>query len=259
LDKIAKSFLVVSTVVIDYSYIHSQNEIYISDYKNYVSIQNNLSSLTINISPKYPDHPYIGEQYTKYNTGTYITGTEVKRGFVGDHGKVILKNLWEGFDNLRFYTGKGEENELTGNGAWNTTAYAIAWEMMESVADEINKLRKENGLSELTVDNSLCFVSVGAKDTKVNSVFDNAIHNIETDKGAHTYSGKTKMAECLATGVLRGAKDNSTQSIAANIVNRWYKSSKGHSEIIMGAKYKTMGILIIITDTGTGDAYAVFK
>jgi hypothetical protein len=78
LDKIAKSFLDDSAVVIDYNYIHNKNEIYISDYKNYVSIQNNLSFLIINISPKYPDHPYIGEQYTKYNTGTYITGSGSK-------------------------------------------------------------------------------------------------------------------------------------------------------------------------------------
>ena len=67
------------------------------------------------------------------------------------------------------------------------------------------------------------------------------------------------MAECTASGIFRGAKDNSTHSIASNIADRWYKSTKGHKEIIMGKKFKTMGILVVITDTGAGDAYAVFK
>jgi len=134
------------------------------------------------------------------------------------------------------------------------------------MADEINSLRKQNGLSELTVDNSLCFISVGASNPKVDSVFDNAIHNFETNKAAHTYSGKTKMAECLASVRLNGEEiifkqlyDNSTEVVARNTVGAWYKSTKGHKDIIMGTKYTTMGILVVITNTGTGDAYTVFK
>jgi hypothetical protein len=260
LDYIAKTFLNDSAVKIDYDYVYTPNEDFITDYKNYFSIKNNLTSLTIETVGKCPDRPFIGEQFTKYNTGEWVSGAEAKKNnFTGEFSELILQELWEGFDNLRFYTGKGEQNELTGKGAWNCTAYAIAWELMDAVALEINKLRKQNGLPELIIDNSLCFISVGAANPKVDSVFDNAIHNFETNRAAHTYSGKSRMAECLATGVLRGAENNTTQAIAANIVNRWYKSTRGHKEIIMGERYKTMGILVVITDTGTGDAYAVFK
>ena len=260
LDYIAKSFLNDSTVKIDYDYVYTPNEDFITDYKNYFAIKNNLSSLTIEIVEKYPTHPFIGEQFTKYNSGEWVSGTEMKnKNFTGEFSELILQELWDGFDNLRFFTGKGEQNELTGKGAWNCTAYSIAWELMDAVAVEINKLRKQNGLTELIIDNSLCFISVGAANPKVDSVFDNAIHNFETNRAAHTYSVKSRMAECLATGVLRGAEDNTTQAIAANIANRWYKSTKGHKEIIMSGKYTTMGILVVITDTGTGDAYAVFK
>lgn len=255
LENIAKTFLNGSRVKVNYDYIHSKKENYIIQYSDYYSVHYNLSSLKIEVSAEYSDRPYIGEQYTKYNTGTWVSGAEVKKNF----DESTLRNLWDGFDSLRFYTGKGEQNELTGKGAWNSTAYAVAWELMDGIAEAINRLRKQKGLSELTVDHSMCFVSVGAEDPKVDSVFDNSIHNFETNKAAHTYNGKTKMAECLATGVLRGAEGNSTSLLSAHIANRWYKSVKGHKKIIMGAKYKTMGILVVITDTGTGDAYAVFK
>ena len=262
LDKIAKTFLNDSTVKIDYDYVYTPHEDYILNYKSYFPVRGNLASLKIEISPKYPEHPYTGSQYTKYNTGEWVSGTDVKRNF----DEVTLRSLWDGFGNLHFYTGKGEKNELTGKGRWNSTAYAIAWELMDGIADEINTLRKQNGLSELDVDHSLCFISVGAKDPKVDSVFDNAIHNIENNKAAHTYSGKTKMAECLASVRLNGEEiifkqkyDNSTAVIARNTVNAWYKSTKGHKETIMGKKYTTMGILVVITNTGTGDVYAVFK
>ena len=208
------------------------------------------------------DHPYTGEQYTKYNTGDWVSGEEVKRGL----HEVTLRSLWDGFDSLRFYTGKGERNELTGNGRWNSTAYAIAWELMDAMADEINRIRRENGLAELGVDHSVCFVSVGAADKKVDSVFDNAIHNFETNRAAHTYNRKTKMAECIASVRLNGEQivfnpkyDKSTSVVAKNTVNAWYRSKKGHKEIMMGTKYKTVGILVVITNTGTGNAYALFK
>ena len=74
------------------------------------------------------------------------------------------------------------------------------------------------------------------------------------------------MAECLASMRLNGEEiifkqkyDNSTTVITRNTVDAWYKSTKGHKEIIMGKKYTTMGILVVITNTGTGDVYAVFK
>ena len=260
LNKIAKEFLNNSTIKISYEYVYTKNEDYILSYKGYFPIKNNLSSLTIEIIEKYPDHPFTGEKYTKYNTGKWIPGSEVKKNF----REITLEGLWDGFDNLHFYTGKGERNELTGKGRWNSTAYAIAWELMDSMAEEVNKIRKKDGLSELKIDHSLCFVSVGAKDLKIDSVFDNSIHNLETNKAAHTYSGKTKMAECLASVRLNGEQinqkyDNSTSVISRNTVNAWYNSVKGHKEIIMGAKYKTMGILVVITNTGTGDVYAVFK
>ena len=168
--------------------------------------------------------------------------------------------MWKGFDNLRFYTGKGEKNELTGKGTWNSTAYAIAWDMMDAVANEVNRLRKQDGLPELNVDHSLCFISVGAKDPKVDSVFDNAIHNIEINKAAHTYLGKSIMAECIASGSASyNETDQTTLTIARQTANQWYRSAKGHKEIIMSKKYTTIGILVIITDTRAMKTYAVFK
>jgi len=262
LDKIAELFLNGSAIEIAYDYVYIPNEDFITDYTHFFTVKNNITSLTIEISNPNPDHPFIGEQYTKYNTGEWIPGTEAKRNF----NEVTLRSLWDGFDDLRFYTGKGERNELTGKGRWNSGMYAIAWELMDGIAEEINKVRKQNGLSELAVDHSVCFISVGAKDPKVDSVFDNAIHNLENNKAAHTYNGKTKFAECLASVRLNGEQivfnqkyDNSTAVIARNTVNAWHTSSRGHKEIIMGAKYTTMGILVVITNTGTGDAYAVFK
>ncbi|MCL2775678.1 MAG: CAP domain-containing protein [Oscillospiraceae bacterium] len=263
LKTIAKSFLTDSSVEIDYVYNKSiTGDYYIVQYSDYFPVESNLISLTMEVHVKYPDHSYVGEKYTKYNTGDWVSGADVKQNF----DEITLRSLWDGFDNLRFYTGKDEKNELTGKGRWNSSAYAIAWELMDSTAEEINTLRKQNGLPDLAVDNSLCFMSVGASESEVDSVFDNAIHNIESNKAAHTYNGKTKMAECIASVRLNGEEiifkekyDNSTAVIARNTVNAWYKSSKGHREIILGAKYKTMGILVIITDTGTGDAYAVFK
>ena len=262
LKMITKAFMNDSTVKIDYDYIYTPKEDYITDYINRFPMQSNLSSLKIEIAEKYPNHPFAGEQYTKYNTGEWVgLGAEVKNNF----DEVMLRSLWDGFDNLRFYTGKGEQNELTGKGRWNSTAYAIAWELMDAMADEINRLRKQDGLPELKIDNSLCFISVGAADSKVDSVFDNAIHNFEHNKAAHTYSGKSKMAECLASVRLKGEEivfkqkyDNSTAVVARNTVNAWYKSPN-HKKIMMNEKYKTMGILVVITNTGTGDAYAVFK
>lgn len=256
LDKIAKSFLNDSTIKIDYDYVYTTHEDFIVQYKSYFPIQSNLSSLKIEITEKYTDHPFVGEQYTKYNTGKWISGTEVKSNF----NKISLSDLWDGFDNLHFYTGKGERNELTGKGTWNSTAYAISWELMDAIAEEVNKLRKQNGLSELTIDHSLCFVSVGAKDLKIDSVFDNVIHNIENNTAAHTYNDKTKMAECMASGIASySEKDKTTLTIASHTANQWYKSAKGHKEIIMGKKYKTMGILVVITDTRAMETYAVFK
>jgi hypothetical protein len=262
LEKMAKIFLNDPLIKIDYDYIYTPNEYYIIKYSDFFTVKSNLSSFKINISDNFPVHPFTGGQYTKYNTGEWVSGKEVKQNF----DEVTLRSLWDGFDDLRFYTGKGEKNELTGKGRWNSTAYAIAWELIDAMADEINNLRKQNGLSELIVDNSLCFVSVGANNPQVDSVFDNAIHNFETNKAAHTYSGKTKMAECLASVRLNGEEiifkqlyDNSTEAVARNTVGAWYKSTKGHKDIIMSAKYTTMGILVVITNTGTGDAYAVFK
>jgi hypothetical protein len=215
--------------------------------------------LQIEVSSSYDtNHPYVGEEFTKYNTGDWISGEVVKGNFKGDFGEMILKDLWEGFDNLHFYTGEGEANQLTGKGAWHTTAYAVGWELMDSVAKEVNKLRRQNGLYEFNIDNSMCFVHVGADNPKVNSVFDNAVCNLENNTASHTYNRKSQMAECMASGILN-AEDNSTETIAAAIAGRWYDSRKGHKDIIMSKKYKTMGILILITDTGTGDAYAVFK
>jgi hypothetical protein len=216
----------------------------------------NKESVDIDSSEKYPAHPFVGEKYTKYNTGDYVLGSEVKRNFT----EVRLRTLWENFDNLHFYTGKGERNELTGKGTWESKMYAIAWELMDAVANEVNRLRKQDGLPELAIDHSLCFISVGAKDKKVDTVFDNAIHNVEIKKAIHTYNGKSKMAECIASGVASyNDKDQSTKAIAQHTANQWYKSTKGHKEIIMSKKYKTMGILVIITDTRAMATYAVFK
>ena len=256
LKNMAKPFLNDSSVKVDYNYIFTLNEVYITDYSSNFPVQNNLSSLTIEISGKYPDRPYVGDKYTKYNSGEWVSGNEVKDKF----NEITLKELWEGFGNLHFYTGKGEQNELTGNGTWNSKSYAVAWEMMDAVAEEINKIRRQNGLSELNIDNSMCFTDVGAKDSKVGTVFDNAIHNIENNKAAHTYNGKTKTAECLASGIASySANDKTTSTIARHTVNQWYKSSKGHKDVIMGTKYKTMGILVIITDTRAMETYAIFK
>ncbi|MCL2816590.1 MAG: CAP domain-containing protein [Oscillospiraceae bacterium] len=256
LKNTAKSFLNDLTIKIDYNYIYTPHEIYITDYSSYFPIQNNLSSLTIELSGKYPDRPYSGDQYTKYNTGEWVSGNEIKKQF----NKIALDELWDGFGNLHFYTGKSEQNELTGKGTWDSKSYAVAWEMMDSIAEEINRIRKQNGLSELSIDNSICFTGIGAKDSKVNTVFDNAIHNIENNKAAHTYNGKTNAAECMASGIASySANDKTTLAIARHTVNQWYKSTKGHKNIIMGAKYKTMGILVIITDTRAMETYAVFK
>jgi hypothetical protein len=256
LEQMAKIFLNDPVIKIDYNYVHTEKENYIIKYSDFFTIQNNLSSFKIDISENLPIHPFTGDQYTKYNTGDWVLGSEVKRNFK----EISLKSLWEGFDDLHFYTGKGEQNELTSKGTWNSKMYSIAWEMMDAVADEINRLRKQDGLPELSVDNSLCFISVGAKDPKVDSVFDNAIHNIETNKATHTYNVKSKMAECIASGIASyNEKDRTTLTIARQTVNQWYKSTKGHKEIIMNKKYKTMGILVIITDTRAMDTYAVFK
>ena len=262
LDKIAKDFLNDSTVEIDYDYVYTPNEGYITDYKNYFPIKNNISSIIIKISEKYPDRPFIGEKFTKYNTGDWVSGNEVKSRF----RDITLEGLWDGFDNLHFYTGKGEKNELTGR---NSRAYAISWELMDAVAAEINKLRKKDGLNELKIDHSICFVSVGAKDSKVDSVFDNAVRNLENRTTTHTYCGKTIKAECWASVFLQGEQnpitkkyDSSTAVIAKNIAKGWYESHKGHREVMMNKKYQTMGVLIIIGDAGittSSHAYAVFK
>jgi uncharacterized protein YkwD len=167
---------------------------------------------------------------------------------------------------LRFFTGKGEQNELTGK---NSKAYAIAWKLMDAVAEEINKLRRQNGLAELKIEHSLCFVSVGANNPKVDTVFDNAVHNLENRTAVHTYTGKTIKAECWASIFLQGEHnpvtdkyDRTTAVIAKNIAKAWYESTRGHKEIILSNKFDTMGILVIIGDVGistSSHAYAVFK
>ena len=262
LENMAKTFLNNDMIKVDYKYVYSADENYIIKYINYFTIQYNLSSLTIKIAEKYPNRPFVGEQYTKYNTGDWVSGTEIKNNF----DELTKKSIWDGFDDLRFYTGKGEQNELTGKGTWNSKSYSIAWELMDAVAEEINKLRKKDGLAELSIDHSLCFTFVGTSDPKINSVFDNAIRNIEINKAYHTYNGKTKYYECMAAGSIRGERNpvtqtynNSTKVIAGNIVNQWYRSAKGHKEILMNKKVTTMGVLVIITDTRATDIYAVFK
>jgi hypothetical protein len=258
----AKSFLNDSTVEIDYGYIYTPYENNITKYTDYFTIQNNLNSLTVKITEKYPDRPFTGDKYTKYNTGKWVSGAEVKSKF----REITLEGLWDGFDNLHFYTGKSEKNELTGK---NVSTYSIAWELMDVVANEINRLRRQNGLSELTVDHSLCFISVGAKNPKLDTVFDNAVCNLENRTAKHTYCGKTIKAECWASIFLQGEYEpltkkynKSTVVIARNIVESWYKSGKGHKDIMMNKKYTTMGILVIIGDAGittNAHAYAVFK
>ena len=262
LDAMAKLYLNDSAVKISYDYIYTPNEDFITDYSHYFTIKSNISSLRVEINGKGTDHPYIGEQYTKYNTGDWVSGAEVKSKF----HDITLEGLWDGFDSLCFYTGKGEKNELTGK---NSKAYAISWKLMDAVAEEINKLRKKEGLQELKIDHSLCFVSVGAGDSKVDSVFDNSIHNFENRTATHTYCGKTIKAECWAAIFLHGGQDpvtkkydSSTAEIAKNIAKRWYDSYKGHKEIILNKKYDTIGILVIIGDAGittSSHAYAVFK
>jgi uncharacterized protein YkwD len=263
LSTIAESFMNGSIVEVKHEYIHSPDEHFITLYADSFPIKENLSSLTVEISAaKSPDRPFVGEQYTKYNTGEWVSGAKVKSKF----REITLEGLWDGFDKLRFYTGKGERNELTGK---NSRAYAIAWDLMDAVADEINRIRKQNGLAELKIDNSLSFMSVGAKDLKVDSVFDNAVHNLENRTAAHTYCGRTIKAECWASIFLQGEYnpatkkyDKSTAVIAKNIAEGWYESSKGHREIMMSKKYETMGILVIIGDAGittSSHAYAVFK
>ena len=129
LEKIVKSFLSGYIVDIDYKYVYSKNENYITKYNDYYTIHYNLSSLKIEIYEKYPDHPFTGGQYTKYNTGNWISGEKIKSKF----REITLESLWDGFDNLRFYTGKGEKNELSGK---NASAYAIAWELMDAVTSQ---------------------------------------------------------------------------------------------------------------------------
>ena len=131
LDKIAKTFLNNSVVEIDYGYIYTPRENNITKYTDYFTIQNNLTFLTLKIAEKYPDRPFTGDKYTKYNTGKWVSGVEVKSKF----REITLEGLWDGFDSLHFYTGKNEKNELAGK---NVSAYSIAWELMDAVADEIN-------------------------------------------------------------------------------------------------------------------------
>jgi hypothetical protein len=264
LDKIAKSFLNGAVIEIDYASNHTEHEDFIVQYSDNFPVQNNLSSLRIKVFPSSYDkeHPYAGDEFTKYNTGEYILGSVFKRNFK----EVNLRSLWDGFDKLHFYTGEREANQLSGNGKWNSKYYAVAWDLMEEAANEINRLRKQNGLPELAVDNSMCFRYVGAEDPKVNSVFDNAIRNIEIDTAYHTFNDKTKYYECMAAATLRGEKDpetlnydKSTSIVGRNIVEQWYGSAKGHREILLNKKITTMGILVIVTDTRAADAYAVFK
>jgi hypothetical protein len=270
LKEMAKTFLAGSTVEIDYVYNKKITfEYNIIKYSGSFPIQGNLLSFILNVSAKYPDHPYIGDQYTKYNTGEYILGAAIREnGLNNEKTKDFWTNFgareWDGFDNQRFYTGEGEQNQLTGK--TYGSMYSIAWELMDAVAEEINSLRKQNDLAELTVDHSLCFISVGAKNSKVDTVFDNAISNLENSKAAHTFAGKTILAECITSCPSFGVKDpatqkydNSTPTVAKQIANAWYKSIKGHREIIMNPKYKTMGILVVITDTLATDSYIVLK
>ena len=262
LDKIARLFLNDSKIELAYDYIYTPNEDFITDYAHNFTVKNNISALTLDISIPNPDQPFIGGQYTKYNTGDWVSGADVKSRFRA----ITLEGLWDGFDSLRFFTGKGEQNELTGR---NSRAYAISWELMDAVAAEINKLRRQNGLSELKIDHSLCFVSVGASNPKVDTVFDNAVHNLENRTATHTFTGKTIKAECWASIFLQGEYNpatkkynSSTAVIAKNIAKGWHESTKGHKDIIMSTKYDTMGILVIIGDVGattSSHAYAVFK
>ena len=223
------------------------------------------AALLLTAAPVYavnPDQPYSGTQYTKYNTGEWVSGSEVKSKF----REITLEGLWEDFDDLRFFTGKSEQNEITGK---NIRAYAIAWDLMDAVADEINKLRKKDGLHELKIEHSLCFMSVGVKNAKIDSVFDNAVHNLENRTTVHTQCGKIFRAENWASVFLQGEYDRvtkkydrSTAVIAKNIALSWYESKKGHKETMMSKKFETVGVLVIIGDVGittSSHAYAVFK
>ena len=259
----AESFLKDHSVTVDFT-LNSRitHEHFIIQYNETFPVHGNLTSLTITVSGNSPDHPYIGEQFTKYNTGTWAAPPPI----LLEGSKEIW--LWNKLDTLRFFTGAGEQNELTGSGGKKNSItgegikmYAVAWELMDGIATEINRLRKENGLSELTVDHSICFIKLSTGNPKINSVFDNAVHNFENDTFHHTLIGRSIIkAENTATVSPRsGDGGNTTQALASRVADGWYKS-QGHKRNMMGANHTTVGVLVVIADTGTKrHAYAVFK
>gem|GEM_PF-3385305 len=262
-NNFAKSFLADYSVTVDFTADKSAiHEHFVIQYRESFPIKGNLSFLAVTVSEKSSGRPYTGDRFTKYNTGEWSAPpsklTEGPRE----------RWLWNRLDTLRFYTGAGEQNELTGNGGKRNAAaengitmYAVAWELMDGIAAEINRVRKENGLTELTVDHSMCFISVGSGNPKVNSVFDNAVHNFENDMFRHTLTGRSVIrAENTGTVSPRsGEGGNSTQTLASRVVDGWY-GSPGHRKNMMGASYTAVGVLVVISDTGaTRHAYAVFK
>lgn len=251
LQNIAKLLLYNSSVKITYDYnTNITSEYYIIQYNDKFPVQGNLFSLTIQITVKYPDHPFVGEQYTNYNTGEWFT--------LDKPTKITSQEVfWDGFSKLKFFNGTHDKNPCV-----TTKGYALAWELMDKTGEEINKLRKQNGLSELFIDHSICFVSIGADNPKRDSVFDNAVWYWEGGSGNGAFGGHTPFKKIIKGECMSGTSiiDHGTTASEYGLyfVNRW-KNSPAHKNIILTKKFTSVGILVLIDEYGKALVTAVFK